>query len=132
DPRQVTLEQVTISDGTMTILQEASGRAITLGDIDSEVSARSLAGPWRINASLAVDGRPATLSASTGTAGSDGAMRVRLTAAPRDYPFVLEADGDARLIEGQGNYAGTFRLRAIEEEHEEQEGEQIASAPAER
>ncbi|MCT7375049.1 AsmA family protein [Chelativorans salis] len=116
DPRQVTLEKVTISDGTIAIHQQASGRTIQLSNIDAELSARTLAGPWRVNGALAVDGMPVALSASTGTVGEEGAMRVRVSAEPRDYPLSLEADGQAQFVEGEGRYAGTFRLRTVRTE----------------
>ncbi|WP_159592029.1 AsmA family protein [Chelativorans xinjiangense] len=125
DPHQVTLEKVTISDGIIAIHQQASGRTIQLSDIDTELSARSLAGPWRVNGALAVDGMPVALSASTGTVSEEGGMRVRISAEPRDYPLSLETDGQAQFVEGEGLYAGTFRLRTVRPETRD-----AADAPA--
>ncbi|WEX11372.1 AsmA family protein [Chelativorans sp. AA-79] len=113
DPRQVTLEKMTISDGAITIHQQASGRTITLDDIDTDISARSLAGPWRVAGSLDIDGIPIDLTAATGAV-ADGAMRVRISARPRDYPLVIETDGSARLEDEEGIYTGTFRFAAVE------------------
>src|SRR5690606_9704988 len=110
DPRQVTLEKVTISDGTISLRQEGSGRTITLSDIDSVLSARTLAAPWRVSGSLSLNGMPIALPAVTGSAEEHGAMRVRITAEPEQYPIVLETDGDARFVDQEGRYAGTFRL----------------------
>ncbi|MFC6490058.1 AsmA-like C-terminal region-containing protein, partial [Nitratireductor sp. GCM10026969] len=120
DPRQVTLEHVSVSDGTLTIQQRASGRTVTLNDIETTLSARTLAGPWRVQGTLAVDGLPVALSASTGAVSEDGTMRVRVSAEPRDYPLALETDGHARLQQGEGLYAGTFRLRTVEPESQAQ------------
>ncbi|WP_246727762.1 AsmA-like C-terminal region-containing protein [Chelativorans sp. Marseille-P2723] len=111
DPRQVTLEKVTVADGTIAVYQRASGRTVVLSHIDSEISARTLAGPWRVSGSLELDGIPVLLTASSGTAGPDGSMRVRVSALPRDFPFMLETDGQARFEEEAGLYSGTFRLR---------------------
>lgn len=129
DPRQVTLEKVTITDGRVTVHQRASGRVVTLDNIDVELSARTLAGPWRVNGSLAVEGIPLNLSASTGTRGGDGAMRVRLRAEPHAYPLALETDGEARVVDGAGRYAGTFRLRTVAETAE---GEDKTADPGNR
>lgn len=120
DPRQVTLEKVTILDGTIDIHQQASGRTMRLASINSELSARSLAGPWRVDGSLDIDGTPVALSAATGM-GEDGRMRVRISAAPRQYPFALTTDGHAEFIDGEGRYAGTFRLRTTEAQEAAQE-----------
>jgi len=125
DPRQITLERVTVSDGNITIHQQASGRTVTLSHIDSEISARSLAGPWRVAGSLRMDGLPVTLNASTGTA-TDGGMRVRISAQPRDYPVVIETDGEARFEQEQGVYSGTFRTLPVQAE--DQSGAQQAAA----
>jgi len=116
DPRQVMLEKVTISGGTILLHQQASARTITLGRIDSEVSARTLAGPWRIAGSLEIDGMPVKLTASTGAVDEQGAMRVRISATPRDYPILIETDGSARIEEEKGVYSGTFRVARAEPE----------------
>ena len=114
DPRQVTLENLTISDGTIRIHQRASGRIVTLDDIDTRVSARSLAGPWRVDGTLTVNGIPVTLASATGTASEEGDMRVRITVQPEHYPFLLETDGQARFEGEAGLYDGTFRLLTID------------------
>ncbi|MEQ9247160.1 MAG: AsmA protein, partial [Nitratireductor sp.] len=69
DPRQVTLENVSIVDGSVTLRHAASGQVHQVSDIDAELSARTLAGPWRIGGSLAFDGLPMRISVSTGTLG---------------------------------------------------------------
>ena len=117
DPRQITLEKVTISDGSITIHQQVSGRTVTLTDIDTEISAKSLAGPWRLAGALQMDGLPISLTASTGIA-SSGAMRVRIAAQPQSYPVQIETDGEARFEGEQGIYSGTFRFATIENPNE--------------
>jgi uncharacterized protein involved in outer membrane biogenesis len=131
DPSQIRLEGVTVSAGTITVLQHASGRTVTLSNINSEISARSLAGPWRVTGTLQVNGLPVTLTASTGTA-SDGAMRVRISAQPRDYPVLIETDGEARLDQEQGRYSGTFRFVNANPSEEAQEASAAAVNPGNR
>jgi uncharacterized protein involved in outer membrane biogenesis len=113
-PEHVTLERVTISDGEVMVRHEASGRRHMLSDIDGTISARTLAGPWRMEGTLALDGLPLEVSASTGTVGADGRMRLRLRARPYGLPLSVEADGDAEVREGRLAYDGQFRLEMNE------------------
>ncbi|WP_420847983.1 AsmA family protein [Nitratireductor luteus] len=113
DPRQVTLEKVTITDGSVVVRQEAADRTVMLDDIDVMLSARTLTGPWRVEGSLQADGLPLKIYAATGTVGPDQSMRVRIVAEPEGYPIELETDGQARMEEGAARYAGTFRARTV-------------------
>ncbi len=127
NPRQVTLENVTVSDGTIAVHQQASGRTVRLSDIESELSARNLSGPWRVNGSLEIDGMPASLSAATGSVGEDGRMRVRISLEPRDFPIALTTDGHASFVEKEGLYAGTFQVRTVDQDGEERQNDQTES-----
>ncbi|MDN2567521.1 AsmA protein, partial [Aquibium sp. A9E412] len=115
DAGQVTLEQVTVSDGRLMLRHAASGRTHALSDIDAVLSAGTLAGPWRIDGQLRVDGVRTALSVSTGRLDADGGMRVRLEAEPAWYPVALSADGEARFEEGRAVYSGDFRIDTLEE-----------------
>nr|WP_081582567.1 AsmA family protein [Nitratireductor pacificus] len=108
DPRQVTLEKVNIVDGSVALHHAASGRAHRLTGINANLSARTLAGPWRIDGTLAVDDIPMALSVSTGGADADGTMRVRLEALPDELPVRISTDGQARLEDGVAHYSGGF------------------------
>ncbi len=113
DPSQVQLEKVTITDGSVTLHHGAGGRDHTLSEIDAKLSARSLAGPWRIDGSLAVDGIPTTLSVATGRVGDEGSMRLHVEAVPRRYGVTIETDGSAKLKDGAASYEGMFKLAAL-------------------
>lgn len=114
---QVMLERLRIIDGHIVINQRAGGRSIALEHINSELSARSLAGPWRMDGTLDAGGLPLVLSGSTGTASPDG-MRIRLSAQSDELPFTFEMDGQASLEQGAAHYAGTFDLRSVVEKPE--------------
>ncbi|MCR4267119.1 AsmA family protein [Nitratireductor sp. ZSWI3] len=116
DPRQVTLEKVTIIDGSVDLRHDASGRAHTLTDIDAELSARTLAGPWRIGGRLAFDDMPMSVTVSTGTADPEGTLRLRVEALPDGLPIKVAADGQARLENGAAHYDGIFTLNTYTEE----------------
>ncbi|TWH01068.1 AsmA-like protein [Mesorhizobium sp. J18] len=134
DPRQVSLEKVTITDGSITLHHRASGRTHKLTDINAELSARTIAGPWRIGGSLAIDGLHTALSASTGQLEEEtGMMRIRIAARPENYPLALETDGQASIdTGGAALYAGTFRLRTVAEEDGRSRDEGSAQGPGNR
>ena len=49
---QITLEKLTITEGQIALRHAASGRTHLLTEINTEVSAKSLAGPWRVDGTL--------------------------------------------------------------------------------
>ena len=114
DPTQIALEKLTVTEGQVLIAHRASGREHQLTEINATISARSLAGPWRAEGTLRLDGTRAALSVSTGKPDETGAMRLRIKAEPAVYPFALETDGDVTLQKGVARYQGKFRLAARE------------------
>lgn len=112
DPSQIRLEKVRVTEGKITLTHATSGRTHRLTEINADVSAATLAGPWRMEGSLRLDGMRTAVSVSTGSVTPEGGMRVRLRAAPERYPFDVEADGLARFEKAAGLYTGTFRLNA--------------------
>lgn len=113
---QVTLEKVTVTDARIRLVHEDSGREHVVDDIQAQLSARSLAGPWRADATMNVDGVETVVAISTGTLGSDGALRLRLRADPVAYPVTAELEGQARIDAEDGAlFDGDFRVTASAE-----------------
>lgn len=112
DPAQIRLEKVRVTEGRITLQHADSGRTHRLTEIDADLSAATLAGPWRMDGSLRLDGARTAVSISTGSVTPEGTMRVRLRAVPERYPVELEADGTARFENAAALYTGTFRLDA--------------------
>jgi uncharacterized protein involved in outer membrane biogenesis len=112
DATQISLEKLTITEGQVTVRHAFGGRDHLLSEINTEVSARSLAGPWRADGTLRLDGMPTAITVSTGRVDETGALRLRIKADPAIYPLAIEADGDLRMKDGAGLYAGTFRIDA--------------------
>lgn len=112
DATQIALEKLTVTGGQVTIRHGFGGRDHVLSEINAEVSARSLAGPWRADGTLRLDGMPTAVAVSTGRADETGALRLRIEADPATYPLTIEADGAVRLRDGAGLYAGNFRIEA--------------------
>lgn len=108
----ISLEKLTVTEGSVSVRQEASGRTHRLTEINADISARALTGPWRVDGSLRIDGWRTDLGVTTGAVDENGRMRVRLRAQPELYPFVVETDGSAQIEEGRGRLAGQFKLNA--------------------
>jgi uncharacterized protein involved in outer membrane biogenesis len=112
DPGHISVEKLTVTEGKVTVRHAAGGRDHTVSEINAIVSARSLAGPWRGDGSLRIDGMKTAVSLSTGKVEDDGSMRLRIRADPERYPLAIETDGDVRFVAGAPRYAGAFRIDA--------------------
>ena len=108
----ISLGRLTVTEGRVDLRHAASGRIHKLTEINADISARALTGPWRMDGSLRLDGMKMALQASTGQADGQGGMRLRLQARPERYALALESDGSARIEDGRARYSGTFRLTA--------------------
>lgn len=109
----VVLENVSIQNASLTIVDEQNGRTTRLRDIDAQVSARSLSGPWTIEAEGDIEGWRGALSIATGIAQTDGAIRMRVKLAPDQWPVLLETEGEARIKDNKPLYDGLFTLTAL-------------------
>ena len=127
DAGQVKLENISVTEGRVTIEHAAGRRSYLLGGIDAKISARTLAGPWRIAGNMEFDGSPVAVTVSTGTAGEDGSMRLRLKVKPGDYPVLLETDGNVRIADGGATYSGLFKMEAAKNEETEENEEDNSS-----
>lgn len=112
DAAHISLEKLTVTEGQIVVHRAAGGRDHLLSEINTQVSARSLAGPWRIDGTLRLDGARANLQLSTGKLDEQGALKVRMKVDPVVYPLVVETDGDVSIKDGMALYAGTFKVDA--------------------
>lgn len=110
DPAHIAVEKLTVSEGRVLLWHRTSGREHRLTEVNADLSARTIAGPWRIDGSLRVDGILTAVSLSTGTRSPEGKMRVRATMQPEPYPVTLETDGDVTIDNGKARYRGGFRI----------------------
>ncbi|WP_045681890.1 AsmA family protein [Martelella endophytica] len=115
--RRVVFEDVTVRDGELHLNDVLTGRVRTLSDIDASLSSNALAGPWRMEGSAALDDHAANFGVLTGRPDPEtGAMRLRLSVTPEEWPVASTFEGDVSLKDGRPVYAGTFRLQADESE----------------
>ncbi|MDF1608459.1 AsmA-like C-terminal region-containing protein [Hoeflea sp. YIM 152468] len=109
----VVLERVTIEDADITILDEQNGRTHRIRDINAVVSAKSLSGPWLIEAGGEIEGQRGAVSISTGIAQANGSIRLRARIVPDAWPVLLETEGDARIEDSTPVYDGLFTFTAL-------------------
>ncbi|WP_296745046.1 AsmA-like C-terminal region-containing protein [Mesorhizobium sp.] len=110
NPGQIAIEKLTVTEGQIELRHAAGGRSHVISEINSTISAKSLAGPWRMDGTLRFDGMRTAVSASTGKVEADGQMRLRLKADPDAYPLVVETDGNAGIVKGAAVYSGQFKI----------------------
>jgi uncharacterized protein involved in outer membrane biogenesis len=116
DASHVRLEKLSIVEGQVRVEHAASGRTHQITEINSDISAATLAGPWRVGGSMRLDGALTDFNASTGKVDETGAMRLRLRAKPQRYPFSIETDGTAKLDAGSPKYTASFKIAAYDSE----------------
>ncbi|CDX13095.1 conserved exported hypothetical protein [Mesorhizobium sp. ORS 3324] len=110
DPNQIAIEKLTVTEGQIELRHAAGGRSHLITEIDSTISAKALAGPWRMDGTLRFDGMRTEVSASTGKVEANGQMRLRVKAEPEAYPLAFETDGNAGIVKGAAVYSGQFKI----------------------
>lgn len=119
--RTVVLEKVHISDGTIAFIDEQSGRTRTVTDLDADMSAASLAGPWSADGKGVVDGEAGSFFLSSFQPNeTTGAVPLKLRLRPDSRPFDLELDGALAISGGMPSCKGVFQAawRSLEPEPE--------------
>ena len=112
DPEQIKLENFTITNGEIKIHGLAGGRTLSMEQLDGTLNAKSLYGPWRINADGYLAGEKTNLNIATGHLQEDGSIRLKLSANRADLPYSLSLDGPVQLREGLLHWDGKFEIGA--------------------
>jgi uncharacterized protein involved in outer membrane biogenesis len=107
---QVVLENVVVTGGTIDFIDEQTGRNRHVGGLDLTLSAKTLAGPWRIEGRGDVDGRSGEISVTSGLP-DNGSLPIKLRLIPDNPALTIEAEGTLGLADLRPRYAGNFRVR---------------------
>lgn len=124
--RTVVLENVRIRNGSVTFIDEQSGRTRKLTNLNAAMSAKSLAGPWKAVGDAVLDGEAGRFSLST-TLNEDRKeglwLKARVT--PNKRPFGAEMEGALTVTDGKPLYKGNFLafLQLGENAADEQDGQ---------
>ncbi len=107
----VVLENVAISGGRITVVDEQNARRFVVDDVQAGLMAASLQGPWRIEGSGAVAGQRGDFLFQTGRA-QDGQIRLRSRLSPDALGISLEMEGQALFENDKPYYFGNFTVSA--------------------
>ena len=111
DAAQISIENLMIDDGHITIEDKRAGRSHVIDGLQAVVSARALVGPWRLTGKAAFDGEALALSVNSGSLSDKGELPLALTVTPAKRGFVVEGDGTARSTAGKLGWEGIFAVR---------------------
>ncbi|MCO5138636.1 MULTISPECIES: AsmA family protein [unclassified Shinella] len=107
--RTVILENVTITGGEIEFVDAQTGRTRHVTGLDAQVSAKSLAGPWRIDGRAALDGESGAFQLSSGQA-ENGALSLRARIVPDRLAFTADLDGALKVVDFRPQYHGDFTI----------------------
>ncbi|TRD00818.1 AsmA family protein [Mesorhizobium sp. WSM4303] len=131
DVNQISIEKLTVTEGEIALSHAAGGRSHLISEINSTISAKSLAGPWRMDGTLRLDGLRSTVVASTGKAEGNGQMRLRLKFDPDAYPLLVETDGNAGIVKGAAVYSGQFKISGADKNSLDKSGAALRGSDGE-
>ncbi|GAK69268.1 hypothetical protein RRU01S_04_00900 [Agrobacterium rubi TR3 = NBRC 13261] len=132
--KTVVLENVSIEGGQIEFIDEQSGRNRTVTGLTADMSAKSLAGPWRADGRAAVDGHAGSFSLSSGEPEANaGRMGLRLRMLPDEHPVEIDLDGAIAATEGRPVYSGSFAFNFRQDDKQKQQASQsLFTAPRTR
>jgi uncharacterized protein involved in outer membrane biogenesis len=119
DPDSIKLEKLRVENASLVIDGLAGGRQINGTGLDADISAQSLYGPWRIDATGKIDGINANIEISTGRLRPEGEIRVRANSRRLDQPYRLMLDGPISIREDLLDWQGSFEFAAVRAEDNE-------------
>lgn len=106
----VTLEKVTITGGDVLFVDEQTGRDRHVTGLDMDLSAKTLAGPWKVSGKGALDGHTGSFVLSTSLP-DKGNVPLKLRLLPDDPSLVAELEGVIGLTDLRPEYKGSFNIR---------------------
>ncbi|MCV9960977.1 AsmA family protein [Pararhizobium sp. BT-229] len=108
--KTVVLENVAITGGQIDFIDEQTGRTRRITGLEADLSARSLAGPWKMEGRAALDGEAGSFALSSGEVDEGGTLGLRARLTPDKRPFGVDLDGDLKIVDLKPLYQGKFTL----------------------
>ncbi|WP_419911048.1 AsmA-like C-terminal region-containing protein [Hoeflea sp.] len=110
----LTLENITVSGGEALVLDEQNGREHWLRDLNMQMSAKSIAGPWNMEGNAGIDGYRTGFALTTGARTDEDRIRLKARVLPEALPVSVDLEGDLRVEDLKPQYKGTFQVRALD------------------
>lgn len=127
----VVLEQVTVTGGDVLFIDEQTGRNRHITGLDMDLSAKTLAGPWKVSGKGALDGHSGSFALSTSVP-DQGKVPLKLRLLPDNPSLVAELEGLIGLADLRPQYTGRFNLREKFRAEEPETGDNGAKSAAPR
>ena len=109
NPDRVSLADVRIEGGSLAFRDAGTGVALAFDQVTADISATSLAGPWRADGTYVKDGTAVPFHFATGRRLDDGTIRLQAQVSPAELPVAVTADGVLAVDQAQGvTYTGTY------------------------
>ena len=109
-PDELSIDRLSIEDGTVVLADAASGTGLTLGRVWFNGEARSLVGPVKGEGAVTVAGALYPYRLALGRVSDAGTLKVHLNLDPTDYPLNFEADGTLAVVGNTPGFDGTLGL----------------------
>ncbi|MGV1014958.1 MAG: AsmA family protein, partial [Methyloceanibacter sp.] len=113
-PKEVMLDSVSVSGGRIEITKAGKDR-LTLDDVEGELSAASLAGPYKVTAAYDYQDRRQELRFSTAEPDAAGAFRIKAVLRDGDRGASYVLDGAVSGLGDSPAYDGNFIMRIADE-----------------
>lgn len=110
NPEQVNIEKLNIENGSILVKGLVGERSLQVENIQGNLNAQSIVGPWRIDADADIEGIASRIKISTGTFQDDGSMRLKMDLSRNDQPYNLLLDGPVKLQNDALLWNGEFRV----------------------
>ena len=125
DPADVSIERLTVREGALTVRDAARSGTFELTRLDADLTADSLAGPWRGEGGFDFRGRRYDASGTTGNVRREGGtarISTRLTLEPEALPYELTATGPVTIDGSGASFDGSFAVEPRRKEDGSLEG----------
>ncbi|WP_417669882.1 AsmA-like C-terminal region-containing protein [Roseibium sp.] len=109
----IAFDSITVVDGAVSVIDARTGQTHLVDHGNLQVSARTLAGPYKIDGSLTYNDTPYSVRLATGRQQDDGSLRVKGALTPAAWPVELAFDGSLSHVEATPVFDGTFDLASI-------------------
>jgi uncharacterized protein involved in outer membrane biogenesis len=107
-PRDVTLRSVKLIEGAVSIYNAASERVVQVKNINGELSADSLTGPFRFKGSASWAGAAYDLAFATDAPSSDGSFGLKVSAHSDGSPNAYLLDGRVSDLDDKPSFKGAW------------------------
>jgi large subunit ribosomal protein L24 len=109
-PDELSIDRLSIEDGTIVLADAASGTSLTLGRVWFNGEARSLVGPVKGDGAVTVAGALYPFRLALGRVSDAGTLKLHINVDPTDYPLNFDADGTLAVAGNRPVFDGTIGL----------------------